>query len=132
MNAGGENVSENSGKFKEDVHKLIHEEYPLKLNEGHQNKHIIGSSNFDPQRSTLTADPIELIKLYAGKSKPIPTKAGMWSEKERFTHTSEIGIWRDTNRGKEASTNKGILRYSKKNGVHVVPSDPNYRRSEER
>lgn len=87
-------INAKDSNFTNDVHKLIREEYPLTLNEAHQNKHIASTKEFDPKRSTLTANPMELIKLYAGKGEPIPTNAGEWSEKERFTHTSEIGIWR--------------------------------------
>ena len=88
-----------------------------------QNKHIRGSHNFDPTRSELTADPVELIQLYAGKSLPQATKSGAWNQKERFTHTSEIGIWKDLH-GRESPTKEGIFHYSKKNGIHIVPARP--------
>ncbi len=109
--------------FKADVHKQIKNSYPMKVNIGMQNKHIRGSKNFDSTRSELTADPGELIQLYAGKSLPQTTKSGVWNQKERFTHTSEIGVWKDLH-GREAPTKEGIFHYSKKNGIHVVPARP--------
>ena len=107
--------------LKEKVHKLIKDEFTVKLNKGMQDKHIRGSSNFDPNRSELTVDPEELIRLYAGKSEPIISR-DKWRNKERFIHNSDIGIYRDLS-GKEWPTNRGIIHYGKK-GLHIVPSEP--------
>lgn len=107
--------------LKEKVHKFIKDEYTVKLNRGMQDKHIRGSSNFDPNRSELTVDPEELIRLYAGKSEPIISR-DKWRNKERFIHNSDIGIYRDLS-GKEWPTNRGIIHYGKK-GLHIVPSEP--------
>ena len=112
---------------KQDIHELIQKQYLLTINETHQNKHIAGSSNFDPARGTLTADPLELIKLYAGKGNPIQTNSGNWSQRERFVHTSVIGIWRDKNTGGESPINAGIIHYTKDKGAHIVPANPNQR-----
>lgn len=109
--------------FKQAVHEEIRKDYPLKLNEGAQNKHIRGTNNFDPARSELTADPNELIKLYAGKSTPRQTNTEAWNHKEFFIHTSKIGIWRDQ-KGHEAPTAAGMIHYSKKKGLHIVPAQP--------
>ena len=110
--------------FRRTVHAEIQSEYPLTLNAGVQNKHIRGRANFDPSRSELTADPEELIRLYAGKSEPILSKSGIWNQRERFFHDSEIGIWRDKRTGISAPTNAGIFHYSKKKGIHIVPAKP--------
>ena len=110
--------------FRKAVHEEIKKDYSLKLNVGMQNKHIRGTNNFDPTRSELTVDPEELIKLYAGKSEPIMPDSGMWNQKERFTHSSEIGIWRDKVTGKSTSTTVGLIHYSKKRGLHIVPAKP--------
>lgn len=110
--------------FKAAVHEEIKKSYPLTVNTGMQNKHIRDTNNFDPTRGELTADPEELIKLYAGKSEPIMPASGVWNQKERFTHTSEIGIWRDKTTGESAPTRKGLLHYSKKRGIHIVPAKP--------
>jgi hypothetical protein len=108
-----------------DIREQIRNDYPHTINEQHQNRHIEGAVGYDPMRSTLTADPEELIRLYSGKGIPIRSVSGDWTEKERFDHTSEIGIWRDTN-GTEASTKRGIIRYSTRNGLHIVPAKPEW------
>lgn len=110
-------------KFRQEVHEIIRKDYPLIVNAAKQNKHIRGTSNFDPTRSELTADPEELIKLYAGKSEPVMPKSGKWNQKERFVHTSIIGIWRDL-AGNEVLTSRGMIHYSPKKGLHIVPSEP--------
>lgn len=110
--------------FKAAVHEEIKKSYPLTVNTGMQNKHIRGTNNFDPIRSELTADPGELIELYAGKGEPIMPVSGVWNQKERFTHTSEIGIWRDRATGDSTPTKKGLFHYSKKRGIHIVPAKP--------
>lgn len=103
--------------------KEINEKFaPFKVNEGLQNKHIRGSKNFDPHRSELTADPQELLDLYAGKSTPRFTNAGNWSGKEFFSHSSPIGIWKNED-GDEAPTNRGMIHYGKK-GAHIIPAKP--------
>lgn len=109
--------------FKAAVYEEIKKSYPLTVNTGMQNKHIRGANNFDDTRSELTADPEELIKLYAGKSEPRQAKNGEWNHKEHFVHTSEIGIWRDLE-GHEVPTTAGMIHYSKKKGVHIVPMRP--------
>lgn len=110
--------------FKASVHEKIKKSYPMTVNTGMQNKHVRGTNNFDPTRGELTADPEELIKLYAGKSEPIMPASGVWNQKERFTHTSKIGIWRNKATGESAPTRKGLLHYSKKRGIHIVPAKP--------
>jgi SPP1 gp7 family putative phage head morphogenesis protein len=114
--------------YKADIHSKIGTEYPLTLNKVHQDRHIEGTKTFDPVRSTLTADPVELIELYAGKSNPVDSNSGKWVQKERFTHTEEIGIWRDIDAGVESRTKNGVIHYSKR-GAHVVPGKPNGRRT---
>ena len=114
-------------KFRDEIHERIRNEFPLTLNQAHQDKHITGTAVFDPLRSTLTADPTMLINLYAGKGIPLQIKKGDWNQRERFIHTSEIGIWRDKNTGSEAPTNVGIIHYTKRRGAHIVPANPKQR-----
>ena len=40
---------------------------PVRLHEGQQGKHIEGSNNFDPTRSTLTVNPQKLLSRFAGR-----------------------------------------------------------------
>jgi SPP1 gp7 family putative phage head morphogenesis protein len=119
---GGIMVKQND--FIQDVISRIGTEFPLTLNAGHQDKHIEGSPNFDPTRSTLTADAEELIRLYAGKSYPVIPKPGKpWNQRERFTHIEIIGIYRDM-AGNELPTMNGVIHYTKQKGAHVVPARP--------
>jgi hypothetical protein len=103
-----------------ETHRAIGKEYPLTLNEARQNRHIAGTSDFDPARSALTEDPVKLIELYAGKGSLIFSESGVWTRRERFTHTGVIGVYRNMT-GYEADTTKGIIHYSK-NGAHIVPA----------
>ena len=109
--------------FKDNIHEQIKKDYLLTVNIGMQNKHIRGSPNFDPTHSELTANPEDLIKLYAGKSEPRMTKAGEWNHKEYFVHTSEIGIYRDIE-GNKFPTTTGMIHFSKTKGIHIVPARP--------
>lgn len=97
---------------------------PVRLHEGQQGKHIEGSQNYDPTRSTLTADSRELLNRFAGRGQQrghIPV--GQPGAKEAFdTGTKIIGINRSRN-GASASTTRGIIHYSKR-GAHIVPAAP--------
>jgi len=115
--------------FRDSVHAQIRTDYPLTLNAVRQNKHIEGTADFDPRRGTLTVDPAALIAQYAGHGDPIRTNSGAWNQRERFAHTSDIGIWRNE-AGLELPTNRGIIHYSKNRGAHIVPADPRERRRE--
>ncbi|MGI6498439.1 MAG: polymorphic toxin type 50 domain-containing protein [Oscillospiraceae bacterium] len=110
-------------KFKDSVHETIKKEYSIKLNSGQQDKHIIGTNNYIPGRSTLTADPAELIELYAGKGEPIQTNKGTWGGRERFIHSDTIGVYVSPG-GLELPTRRGVMHYSKKKGIHIVPGKP--------
>ena len=116
---------------RDQIRQRIRTEYPLTVHAGHQNKHIAGTKEYDPTRSTLTAAPEELLALYAGKGDPIRSGRGEWRQKERFTHTSEIGVWRNKDTGVELATTRGIIHYSKKKGAHIVPAEPEVRRRNE-
>jgi phage putative head morphogenesis protein, SPP1 gp7 family len=112
-------------EFKDKVHADILNNYPLTIHRGRQDKHIVGTNNYKEGNSILTADPDELIKLYAGKSRPIPDSKGEWTERERFVHTDYIGKYL-TKKGDSFDTKVGLIHYSKK-GVHIVPAKPNGR-----
>lgn len=114
--------------FKNETHELIRSTFfPPKLNSLLQNRHIEGTTEFDPTRGTLTVDPEVLFTKYAGKGDPIRASSGKWANKERFEHTAEIGIWRDKFTGVEAPTKTGIIHYSKRQGAHIVPANPKQR-----
>src|SRR6185437_9714381 len=89
---------------------------------GQQGKHIEGFKNFDPMRSTLTADPEELAE-YAGTGTPANSAAaGTPGYKERVDFGFTIGTYRDL-LGNEYQTTKGMIVYSKR-GIHIYPVRP--------
>lgn len=110
-------------KFKEQVKKNIKENYNLSLNKGQQDKHIVGTNNYIEGRSILTADPQELIDMYAGEGFFFQKRNGDWKERTWFEHDDVIGKYIDKD-GNSIETTKGIIHYSKRKGVHVVPSNP--------
>lgn len=97
---------------------------PIRLHEGQQGKHIEGSKNYDPTRSTLTADPQKLLNRFAGQGEQrgrLPV--GQPGSKEMFDTGNElIGINRARSGG-SAPTTRGVIHYSKR-GAHVVPASP--------
>ncbi len=109
-------------EFKEATYNEIKKDYPLTVNKGQQDKHIIGTNNYIEGRSTLEANPQSLIDLYAGKANPIQARNGEWSKRERFIHTDYIGECVLQN-GDIIKTKSGIIHYSKK-GLHIVPAKP--------
>lgn len=109
-------------KEKQIINERINKEFPEKIKWSAQNRHIRGTENFDPKRSELTADPEMLMKLHLNNSDPIISNAGNWTNRARFVHNEEIGIWRNGN-GASAATKRGVIHYSKK-GIHIVPGEP--------
>lgn len=110
-------------KFKEEAQNIILSQYAVKLNKGQQDKHIPGTNNYIDGRSILTADPEELIRLYAGKGYFFQKRNGDWKERTWFRHNGIIGIYKNPS-GVSMPTDKGIMHYSKKNGIHIIPADP--------
>lgn len=109
--------------FKDDVLEEL-KSYSTSMHAGNQSKHMRGAQNFDPTRSELIADPQMLHDKYSGNGEFLSTSGGSWNNKERFTHTENIGIYRNGRTGKEVPTNTGIIHYSKKKGWHIVPARP--------
>lgn len=97
---------------------------PVRLREGQQEKHIEGSNNFIPGRSTLTADPKALLERFAGKGRQVgKTPVGQAGSREAFdTGDQVIGVYR-TQDGRSAPTTRGTIHYSNK-GAHIVPAAP--------
>ena len=97
----------------------------LKIHKGNQDKHIQGTQNYKQEiangkkPSILTADADMLVKKYAGTGKLV-FKKGKWIQAEMFTHSSDIGIYVNKQRGEKYNTNCGRIHYSNK-GTHVVP-----------
>jgi hypothetical protein len=91
---------------------------------GHQGKHIVGSPNYDPTRSTLTADPKALLERFSGRGTQVGRiPVGKPGSREVFDAGNEtIGIWRNED-GLSAPTSRGTIHYAKR-GAHIVPATP--------
>jgi hypothetical protein len=98
----------------------------VKIEIDKQNKHVVGKHNFRHGNSEfMHSDPQDLLSKFAGKGKPINTKApGTPDYRERVDFGEFIGYYtNDENPGIKLPTTKGTIRYSKK-GAHIVPSHP--------
>ena len=91
------------------------------INQGKQDKHILGSNNYIEGRSYLTISKEkaqELVNQYAGKGVKSFDKNGKWDKKEIITLDEEIGVVK--NKYKEMKTNSFKIHYSK-TGTYIVP-----------
>jgi hypothetical protein len=102
----------------------IQDNYNLALNVAHQNRHILNASEYIEGRSVLAVDAEELLKLYQGKSELRFAESGKWINKEFFAHTEVIGTWKSADGKNSVPTMNGMILYSKRNGVHIVPRRP--------
>ncbi len=101
----------------------------VQLHVDRQNKHVIGSHNYEPckSRSILThPEPQKLLSNYAGtgiqKNNMIPGNPGYV---ERVDFNEIIGFHIDSkNPSLKTPTTKGTIKYSM-DGAHIVPSNPN-------
>lgn len=90
-----------------------------------QGKHIPGSKNFEPGRSTLSesVDAQSLVDEFAGTGQPVgPVARGEPGFRERIDAGRVIGVFR-TKEGVEMETTKFIIHYAADN-VHIVPAAP--------
>jgi hypothetical protein len=95
-----------------------------RLLEGQQGKHIEGAQNYEPRRSTLTADPTSLLSKFAGHGEQVGNiPVGQPSSRERFDAGQVIGVWRNREGTLEMLTTRGIIQYAK-DGAHIIPSRP--------
>ena len=91
------------------------------INQGKQDKHILGSNNYTNGRSYLTISKEkaqELINQYAGKGTLEFSDSGKWNKKEIITVNEQIGVVK--NKNEEIKTNSFKIHYSK-TGTHIVP-----------
>lgn len=96
----------------------------LSIHQGKQDKHIPGTNNHDPGRSTLLDDPAELVRSHAGKGqKAGPIEIGKPGSKERFDTGDRVIELYKAKDGSVAETTRGTIHYSK-SGVHIVPARP--------
>lgn len=116
--AGGQNNSDVQNKFAD------REEWPSKLEEGKQGKHIRGHNNYQPGKSYLTISMEEaktLVERYSGTGQPVSQDES--NRKERVDFGQTIGYVKDRNTGEETETTWGTIHHSAK-GTHIVPCNP--------
>ena len=106
----------------------------LTIKDGAQRKHFLGTN----ERKTaskdkygnpihlgvMDANPQELVKKHAGNGQIlIHHQNKMWLKKERFTNTSNIGIYSEETGTFQSKTRCGLIHYSN-DGVHITPAYP--------
>ncbi len=102
----------------------------IKIQWGKQNKHIPGKPNYITGGGTIEISESKLeslIKSKAGTGQKVIGEIGIPGYKERVDFGEVIGKHALEIQGKPvqySSTTKGIIIYAK-DGVHVVPSNPN-------
>ena len=95
-------------------------DFPKKLHEGRQGKHIVGHNNYIEGKSILdisNEEIVSLVKKYSGKGEILS------DHKERIDFKKKIGKFVDKETGKAYDTTVGIVHYSM-DGFHVVPAKP--------
>lgn len=99
----------------------------LKINPGHQTKHIKGSHNFDSGRSYVLATLKEcevLISELCGTGESLKNQeTGNFKDKERVTVPPNFAVYVDSETKKEYPTRTGMIHYGK-DGSHIVPAQP--------
>lgn len=108
--------------YDKDGNKWVND-FPAKVHEGKQGKHIPGHNNYQLGKSTLSitiSEADKLIQEKGGTGKFITPNCN----KERIDFNIQIGIYKNPKTGETLSTTKGIIHYSK-SGAHIVPANPN-------
>ncbi|HBG8947618.1 TPA: minor capsid protein, partial [Clostridioides difficile] len=98
--------------------------YNLNIHNGKQGKHFKDHNNYTEGRSYLTVSKEEaqkLINKYAGTGILELDRNGKFKNKELITCEKNIGVNISNLTGKEITTNKFYIHYSK-NGTHIVPT----------
>ncbi|WP_252242000.1 MULTISPECIES: polymorphic toxin type 50 domain-containing protein [unclassified Clostridium] len=97
---------------------------PVKINQGQQDKHIVGTNNYNQElnagkpRSILNGDADQLLNDYAGTGQKIN------DYKERVDFGKTIGQYCDPTTRTYTDTTIGTITYGK-NGAHIIPARPN-------
>jgi hypothetical protein len=97
----------------------------VKVNQGQQDKHILGTNNYKQSvasginRSILNENPQQLLDDFAG------TGQKMGANKERVDFCRVIGQYYDVKTNTYVDTTMGMIHYDSKGGAHIVPSAPN-------
>ena len=96
------------------------------MNQGQQDKHIVGTNNYQPGRSILTAsNPQALLDQFGGTGVPVnDVPSGQPGFRERVDFGQIIGNFVDQTTGTSTPTTNGIIHYGN-SGAHIVPAAPN-------
>jgi hypothetical protein len=128
---------ENSAIIESIRNHIQSDKQPKKIEQGQQNKHIIGSNEYKqyqnkfaklgqygPSRLTINLEEVQrLINKHAGKGE-IRIKNGKWDNKEIIRQNEvPVGVVVNNLTGKEAITTNFKIHYGKK-GTHIVPHYP--------
>lgn len=132
---GGVGVGEKCDIFQKIKNKIS--SMPKNIRKGQQNKHILGTKEYNDyverQKAKCEYGPSyingdlkfaqELVNKYSGIGEP-RVKNGKWLNYEMITVSENIGIVVNNLNGSEIETNKFKIHYSDKYGTHVVPDYP--------
>lgn len=104
--------------------KQMRGELNLRINPGHQAKHIRMGKGYVKGKSYLYGsmdDAQALVERYSGSGAPKFDKKGRWVKKEFVTAPDPIGVYVNQDTGEELQTRRFAIHYGK-NGVHIVPA----------
>lgn len=91
---------------------------------GKQGKYVPGHPHFDPERSSLLADP-RVILPWAGTGQKIGhLPRGSAGSKERVDMGITIGLFRPGRGAEPMPTSVVVIHYDKTGGMHMVPGRP--------
>lgn len=115
--------------IKEQIRQdILNEKYPLSLNIGNQNKHILTSHSYknEGSKSYILGDlntAQELVNKYHGTGEIRLNGKNQWIKKEFVTVDYDIGMIVDRETRKETATNRFSIHYSNSKGTHIVPAE---------
>jgi|GEM_PF-2624314 len=96
----------------------------VKLVKDQQNKHIVGSHNYQPGKGKWEhPEPEALLYKHAGKGQKVAGEVGQPGYRERIDFGEFIGYYESDKIAKPVPTTVGVIHYSKK-GAHIVPAAP--------
>lgn len=102
----------------------------IKIHWDRQNKHTIGSHNFEPGKGIISINTFELedlVKKHAGQGSRVCRSIGEAGYKERIYFGKVIGKYALKIEGKPTEfipTTKAIVHYDKYGNFHIIPSAP--------
>ncbi|WP_143558741.1 polymorphic toxin type 50 domain-containing protein [Selenomonas sp. WCT3] len=117
----------NSLKENFDKNKVSTGSIRIRVNQGQQDKHILGTNNYKQEvakgnhKSILTKDAQMLLDKYADRTK---IKEG--TNKQRIHCDEVIGKYYNVHDECYYDTTNAIIHYDKKGAAHIVPARPEW------